>query len=86
MRGRGASRLGIAGAVVAMMISALTLIALFASREYRPGAWGALVWFLCGVVYFAVYARKRLILSPEEEFAVRESRGEKATELARESR
>ncbi|MBV9301092.1 MAG: amino acid permease [Acidobacteriaceae bacterium] len=80
------SPLGIAGALGAMAISALTFAALFSRREYRPGAWGALLWFLCGLLYFAVYARKRLILSPEEEFAVRESRIEKAAILARESR
>jgi hypothetical protein len=31
---------------------------------------GAAVWFICGVVYFASYARHRLILSPEEKFAL----------------
>jgi ethanolamine permease len=64
------SPLGIPGAVVAAAISALTLIALFLNPEYRSGAWGALAWFLCGLLYFAFYARKRLILSPEEEFAI----------------
>ena len=28
------------------------------------------MWFLCGIAYFAFYARHRLILSPEEEFAM----------------
>lgn len=65
------SPLGIAGALVAAAISALTLVALFLNPDYRPGAWGAFVWFLCGLLYFAVYARKHLVLSPEEEFAVR---------------
>lgn len=64
------SPLGIAGALIAIAISTLTLAALFLNPDYRPGAWGALVWFVCGLFYFAVYARKRLVLSPEEEFAV----------------
>ena len=27
------------------------------------------MWFALGLVYFAFYAQKRLVLSPEEEFA-----------------
>jgi len=65
------SPLGIAGAVAAIVISTITLLALFLNPDYRPGAWGALVWFACGLLYFAFYARKRLIRSPEEEFAIR---------------
>lgn len=67
------SPLGISAAVIASVISAVTLAALFMNPDYRPGAWGAVVWFACGLIYFAVYARKRLILSPEEEFAVSEA-------------
>jgi ethanolamine permease len=59
--------------VIAAAISTATLLALFLNPDYRPGAWGAFVWFLSGLAYFALYARKRLILSPEEEFAVREN-------------
>ncbi|MBV9156000.1 MAG: amino acid permease, partial [Acidobacteriaceae bacterium] len=64
------SPLGIVGAIVAIVISAFTLVALFLNPDYRPGAWGASVWFLCGLLYFALYARRRLVLSPEEEFAI----------------
>ncbi|HEX2157945.1 MAG TPA: hypothetical protein VHS79_13380, partial [Actinomycetes bacterium] len=35
---------------------------------------GTLVYFLLGVAYFAVAGRHRLVLSPEEEFAM--TRGE----------
>jgi ethanolamine permease len=28
------------------------------------------VWFIIGIIYFALVGRHRLILSPEEEFAV----------------
>jgi ethanolamine permease len=75
------SPLGKAGAVVAIAISAATLVALFLDPDYRPGAWGAFVWFACGLLYFAVYARKRLILSPEEQFAVNRMRQRKAAEV-----
>ena len=51
------------------MIAAITLVVLFFNRAYNLGVIGAAIWFLCGIAYFALYARKRLILSPEEEFA-----------------
>lgn len=67
------SPLGVGAALLAIVISGVTLLALFMNSDYRQGAWGAFVWFTCGLIYFAVYARKRLILSPEEEFAVRQA-------------
>ncbi len=67
------SPLGVLGASVAALISVVTLGALFVNRDDRPGAWGALVWFILGLLYFALYSRKRLILSPEEEFAIRQA-------------
>ena len=63
------SPLGIAGAVGAIVIAAVTLGMLFLNRDYNLGVIGAAVWFICGLAYFALYARDRLILSPEEEFA-----------------
>ncbi len=61
---------GIAGASIAALIALITLAALFLNRDYNKGVIGAAVWFLCGIAYFALYARHRLILSPEEEFAL----------------
>ena len=69
------SPLGTAGAVVAMVIAAATLVALFANRDYNLGVIGAVIWFLAGIAYFAFYARHRLILSPEEEFALAQKDG-----------
>jgi ethanolamine permease len=60
---------GIAGAAVAMLIAALTLAMLFLNRDYNLGVVGAAIWFVCGIAYFALFARKRLVLSPEEQFA-----------------
>jgi ethanolamine permease len=64
------SPIGVAGAATAMSIAAVTLVILFLNRDYNLGVIGAAIWFLCGIAYFAFYARHRLILSPEEEFAL----------------
>jgi ethanolamine permease len=71
------SRLGIAGAAVAALISAVTLIMLFVNPDYNKGVIGAAVWFVLGIAYFALHGRHKLVLSPEEETAFRE-RGEAA--------
>jgi ethanolamine permease len=68
------SPMGAPGAYLAMAISIVTLVALFLNPDYRPGVWGAAAWFAGGVAWFALYARKRLILSPEEEFALSHGR------------
>jgi ethanolamine permease len=64
------SPLGTAGAVGAALIAGVTLITLFLNPDYNRSVLGAGIWFLLGIGYFAVYARHRLILSPEEEFAL----------------
>ena len=60
---------GVAGAVVAGAIALITLAALFINRDYRPGVAGAAIWFLAGILWFALVGRKRLVLAPEERFA-----------------
>jgi len=42
---------------------------------YRTGVMWVAVWFALGITYFALFGRKRLILSPEEEFAMRKHEG-----------
>jgi len=65
------SPLGEAGAIVAGIIAAVTLIFLFVNPAYRVGVYGCALWFGAGLVYFAVYGRRTLVYSPEEEFAMR---------------
>jgi ethanolamine permease len=65
------SPLGRAGAVVAGVIAALTLVFLFVNPDYRPGIYGVAIWFSLSLAYFGFYARHRMILSPEEKFAER---------------
>jgi ethanolamine permease len=50
------------------------LISLYSNVDYRPGVYGTLIYFVLGIAYFAIAGRHRLVLSPEEEFAV--TRGE----------
>jgi ethanolamine permease len=64
------SPLGIAGAVVAAVIAGVTLVTLFLNPDYSRSVSGAAIWFVAGLAYFAFYARRRLILSPEEDFAI----------------
>jgi ethanolamine permease len=64
------SPLGIAGAAVAAVIAGVTLVTLFLNPDYSRSVSGAALWFIAGLAYFAFYARRRLILSPEEEFAI----------------
>ncbi|MFT5143533.1 MAG: ethanolamine permease [Rhodothermales bacterium] len=67
------SPLGKPGAIVAGLIAAVTLVFLFVNPEYRPGVYGAAIWYAAGLLYFGLYARHRMILSPEEEFAMEAS-------------
>ncbi len=65
------SPFGIPGAAVALAISLLTLVALFvADPVYRRVVIGAALWFAAGLVWFALWARHRLVPSPEEAFAM----------------
>jgi len=43
---------------------------LFLNPDYRICAIGCAIWFLAGLVYFAIHARHHMVLSPEEEFAM----------------
>jgi len=68
------SPVGVWGAGIAGVIAVVSLVSLYTNPLYVWGVVGTLVYFLLGVVYFAVYGRNRLVLSPEEEFAL--TRGE----------
>jgi ethanolamine permease len=64
------SPLGEWGAALAGVIAFLALIAIFWNSEYRPGVYGVALFYVVAVAYFAVAGRHRLVLSPEEEFAL----------------
>ncbi len=50
----------------------MTFVVLFLNPDYRPAIWWCALWFLAGLIYFAAYARKYMVRSPEEEFALTE--------------
>jgi len=71
------SPLGVPGAVIAGVISLVTLASLFASDPiYRRVAIAALLWVALGLLYFAIWGRHHLVKSPEEDFALRAARGD----------
>ena len=64
---------GVTGAVVAGIIALIALIATFLNDDYRPGVYGVAVWFVLAIAYFGLAGRHKLVLSPEEEFALTQS-------------
>jgi ethanolamine permease len=44
-------------------------VMLFRNPDYNKGVIGAAVWFALGIGYYAAYARRGLVLAPEEEAA-----------------
>lgn len=70
------SPLGLAGAVVSIAIALLTIAYQLQDPIYRWGVAGVAVWFGLGILYFALVGRRRLVLSPEEAFALKAERGD----------
>ena len=53
------------------------------NEDYRPAVYGTLIYFLLGILYFAIAGRHRLVLSPEEEFALTRRRSRRYSEGSR---
>jgi len=68
------SPVGIAGAVAAAGIATATLVTLFTNADYNKGVLGAAAWFVLGIAYYVFYARRRLVLAPEEASAAAHER------------
>jgi ethanolamine permease len=64
------SPLGVPGAAVTVAIAAVTVCFQLLDPVYRSGVLGVAAWFVVATVYFALYARNRMVRSPEEEFAI----------------
>jgi len=67
------SPFGIPGAVITVLIALWTMYYQLKDPVYLKGVVAALGWYVAGLLYFAFVGRHRLILSPEEQFAI--SRG-----------
>jgi ethanolamine permease len=65
------SPLGTAGAVVTLVIAAVTLVYQLLDPVFVAGVLGVGAWFALGIVWFALVGRNRLVLSPEEAFAMK---------------
>ncbi|MBI5161662.1 MAG: amino acid permease [Micrococcales bacterium] len=61
---------GVAGAVIAGVISAVIFVAFLFAPAYQIAILAIAVVYVIGLLVFAVYGRRRLVLSPEEEYAM----------------
>lgn len=64
------SPLGVPGAVVTIVIALVTLFYQMQDPNFFRGVIWVIVWCAVGIAYFALIGRNKLILSPEEEFAL----------------
>ena len=69
------SPFGVPGAVATVLIALVTIGFQLADPVYRTGVIGVALWYAVAIAYFAVHSRKTLVLSPEEEFAMRHRDG-----------
>ena len=69
------SPVGVPGAFVTIVVALVTLYYQLQDPVYRVGVYAVAAFYVLGILYFALYGRNQLILSPEEEFAM--SKGEK---------
>jgi ethanolamine permease len=65
------SPLGIPGAALTVAIALWTLYYQLQDPAYLKGVYVALLWYVAGLIYFALVGRHKLVLSPEEDFALR---------------
>src|SRR6187551_2756893 len=64
------SPFGITGAALTVVIALWTMYYQFRDPAYVKGVYAALAWYVAGLAYFALIGRHRLVLSPEEQFAI----------------
>jgi ethanolamine permease len=69
------SPFGVLGAALTVLIALVTIGFQLTDPLYRAGVIGVAIWYALAILYFAAYGRKTLVLSPEEEFAVKHRGG-----------
>ena len=75
------SPFGVTGAALTVIIALVTIGFQLADPVYRTGVVGVAIWYALAILYFAVRGRKTLVLSPEEEFAVKQRESLGSTSL-----
>lgn len=65
------SPMGIVGALVTLLVAIVTLIYQLLDPVFVSGVLGVCAWFALGLLWFALAGRHRLVLSPEEAFALK---------------
>jgi ethanolamine permease len=63
------SPIGVPGAIVTIIVALVTLWYQLQDPVYRVAVYYVAGFYVLGILYFALYGRNQLILSPEEEFA-----------------
>ena len=66
-----------------IIIGVVTLLYQVQDPNFFKGVFWVLVWFAVGILYFAFVGRHKLILSPEEEFALEHKEGAPKVVLAK---
>ncbi|MDL9944347.1 amino acid permease [Gordonia sp. ABSL11-1] len=61
---------GVWGAAIAFVIAAITFVGVLINPDYRDAVIAIVVFYVIGLLVFGLYGRHRLVLSPEEEYAV----------------
>lgn len=64
------SPVGVPGAVVTIVIAVVTLFYQLQDPNFFKGVIWVIAWCVVGIIYFGLIGRNKLILSPEEEFAL----------------
>jgi ethanolamine permease len=64
------SPFGIPGALLTIGTALWTMYYQLQDAAYLKGVYAALGWYVAGLLYFGLFGRHRLILSPEEQFAL----------------
>ena len=64
------SPFGKTGAWITIIIALVTIYYQLQDVSYRVAVFSAIAYLIIGLIYFGLHGRHRLILSPEEEFAV----------------
>ncbi|MEQ1715005.1 MAG: ethanolamine permease [Hyphomicrobium sp.] len=70
------SPLGVFGAALTVIIALVTIYMQLQDPLYIQGVLWVAAWFAVGIIYFALIGRHKLILSPEEEFAMSHGKAE----------